>query len=139
MLKLKITISLMIFFISFSIAQNANTIVGKYHLPNSLDLEIFKKNNKYYGKIIALNGYENGQTRDEKNPDKLKRNDLLIGKIIIEDLEYDSSEKEWINGRMYGPEKGMFFDFKITEVRSKEIEIVASKYFFWKTLEWQKI
>ena len=139
MLKLKIILSLMIFITSASFAQQANRVIGKYHLPNNLDIEIFEYNKKYFGRIIALNGFENGQTKDTKNPNKSKRNDRLLGKVIISGLEYDAKEKEWINGRMYGPEKGMFFDLEITEVRQNEIEIAASKYFFRKTAEWEKI
>ncbi len=40
---------------------------------------------------------------------------------------------------MYGPEKGMFFNLKVNEIRKSEIEVVGSKYLFWHTLTWQKI
>ena len=139
MLKLKMILSLIIFFTSVSFAQQANEVVGKYHLPNNLDIEIFEYNKKYFGKIIALNGFENGQTKDIKNPNKSKRNDDLLGKVIITNLEYDTKEKVWINGLMYGPEKGMFFGLQITEVKQSKIEIDASKYFFRKTAEWEKL
>ncbi len=136
----KIIIILVFLFLSLNIfAQKADDIIGKYHLPNKLDIEIYKKGNKYFGKVIALNGWENGQTKDYKNPDKAKRNELLKGKIIIKNLEFDPDEKEWINGEMYGPEKGMFFNLKITEIREKEVEVVGSKYLFWKTIIWKKV
>jgi len=134
-----ITIVVLIFFASVAFAQNADDVIGKYRLPNNLDVEIFKDNNKYFGKIIALNGYEDGETKDFKNPDKAKRNELLLGKVIIENLVFDKDEKQWINGNMYGPEKGMIFNLKVTEIRDKEIEIVGSKYFFHKTLIWKMI
>jgi len=124
---------------TYSFAQKADDIVGKYHLPNNLDVEIFKMNNKYYGKIIALNEYENGQTKDIKNRDKSKHNDPLLEKIIIKDLEFDNENKEWINGSMYGPEKGMVFNLKITEIRKNEIVVVGSKFIMWRTLVWKKI
>ncbi len=139
MIKIKLTIYIILFSLSFSFAQQADEIVGKYHLPNKLDVEIFKYKEKYYGRIIALNGYENGQTVDYKNPDKSKQKDKLIGKIIITGLEYDKDENEWINGSMYGPEKGMNFNLKVNEIRPKEIEVVGSKYLFWHTLVWNKI
>jgi len=128
-----------IFCVSIIYAQQADDIVGKYHLPNKLDVKIYKNNNKYYGKIIALNGFEGGQVKDFKNPDKSKHNDHLLGKVIIENLEFDEEGKEWINGSMYGPEKGMIFNLKIAELRETEIEVVGSKYFFWHTLNWKKI
>ena len=124
---------------AFTFAQRANDIIDKYRLPNKLDVQIFKYENKYYGKIIALNGFEGGQTTDINNDDKEKQNTPLIGMIIIKGLEFDTDSKQWINGKMYGPEKGMFFNLKITEIRKKEIEVVGSKYLFWHTLIWEKI
>jgi len=120
-------------------AQKADDIIGKYHLPNDLDIEIYKVGNEYHGKIIALNGYQEGQTTDVKNPDDTKHNTLLLGMVIIKGLVFDKDDKEWIEGKMYGPEKGMVFNLKITEIREKEIEVVGSKYFFWHTLEWLRI
>jgi len=137
MLNIKLIVLFILPFLSNISAQNE--IVGKYHLPNKLDIEIFEYKSKYYGRIIALNGYEDGQTVDYKNPKKEKRHNLLLGKIIITNIEYDAVQKEWINGTMYGPEKGVFFDFKIKDARENEIEIVASKYLFWKTLQWERI
>jgi hypothetical protein len=138
-LRIKLIIHLFLFGTSSLFAQQADVIIGKYHLPNKLDVQIFKNKDKYYGKIIALNGYENGQTKDINNFDKSKQKEPLIGKLIIRDLEYDEGKKEWINGSIYGSEKGLIFSFKITKVRGKEIEVVASKYFFRRTLKWGRI
>ncbi len=129
----------MIFFTIASYAQKADDIIGKYKLPNDLEIEIFKQSGKYNGKIIALNGFEDGQTTDYKNPDDSKHNNKILGMVIIKGLEFDVDDKEWINGSMYGQEKGMFFDLEILEYKSKTIKIEASKYFFWKTMEWEKI
>ena len=130
---------LLCFSILNSYAQNADDIIGKYNLPNKIDVQIFKQNGKYFGKIIKLNGFEDGQKKDINNPDKSKREDLLLGKIIISNLVFDSQKKQWVNGTMYGAEKGMVFNLKITEIRDNEIEVVGSKYFFWKTLIWKVI
>ena len=139
MQKLNVTIFLTLFITFGLFAQKADDIIGKYHLPNKLDIEIFKYKGKYFGKIIALNGFENGQKRDIKNSEYEKRNDLLIGKVIITSLEYDSAEKSWKNGKMYGAEKGMFFNLKIKEMKPNKITVEASKYFFRKSLDWEKL
>ena len=139
MLKLKLTISLITLLSSISFAQQADIIIGKYRLPNKLDIEIFENSGKYFGKIIALNGFENGQLKDIKNPDRSQRNDLLLGKLIIKDLEYDKYEKKWINGSMYGAEKGLYFNLLIAEVRANEIAVVGSKFIMKKSLEWKKL
>ena len=139
MLKPILTISIILIFTSTLFAQQADIIVGKYRLPNKLDIEIFENSGKYFGKIIALNGFENGQLKDIKNPDRSQRNDLLLGKLIIKDLEYDKYEKKWINGSMYGAEKGLYFNLLIAEVRANEIAVVGSKFIMKKSLEWKKL
>ena len=130
---------IVLFIATINYAQQADDIIGKYHLPNKLDIEIFKNNSKYSGKIIALNGYEGGQTTDFKNPNLSKKDDLLLGKVIINNLVFDTEEKHWVNGEMYGPEKGVVFNLKIVKIRENEIEVVGSKYIFWRTLEWKKL
>ena len=139
MLKPILTLSLIVVFTSMLFAQQADIILGKYRLPNKLDVEIFEISGKYFGKIIALNGFEDGQLKDINNPDRSQRNDPLLGKLIIKDLEYDKDEKKWINGSMYGAEKGMYFNMLITEVRANEISVVGSKFIMRKSLEWKKI
>ena len=139
MLRLKAIIFLTILVTTYSFAQQADEIIGKYRLPNKLDVEIFKSNGKYSGKIIALGNFDEGQTTDINNPEKSKRSNPLLGMVIIKNLEFDKDEKQWTNGEMYGPEKGMIFNLKITEMREDEIEAVGSKYLFWKTLKWVKI
>ena len=105
---------LLLLIVGLTYAQNPDEIIGKYHLPNKLDVEIYKvEKDKYNGKIIALNGFENGQTTDINNSQESKQKTLLIGMEIIKGLNFDSGEKEWIDGEMYGPEKGMTFNLKI--------------------------
>ncbi|MCF6243273.1 MAG: DUF2147 domain-containing protein [Bacteroidales bacterium] len=137
--KVILNIAIIIFINLSLFSQKADELIGKYHMPNKLDIEIFKSGNKYYGKVIALNGWENGKTTDYKNPDEEKRNEPLVGKIILKDLEFDNEEKIWTNGTLYGPEKGMFVDFKVTEMQKNKIEVVASKFFIRKTMVWKKI
>ena len=139
MLKIKLIISLLSLSTFISFAQEADAIIGKYHLPNNLDVEISKNNGKYHGKIIALNGYANGQKEDTNNPDPSECNTPLLGKTIIEDLKYDQKKMEWTNGSMYSPEKGMLFDLKVKKVTENGIVVVGSKFIIWKTLEWAKL
>ncbi len=114
----------------YTFAQQADEIVGKYKLPNGLNIEIFKDGETFSGKIIALNNFDDGQTKDVNNPEESKQNDPLLGMVIIHNLEFNTAKKQWINGKMYGPEKGMIFNLKVTEMLQKQIEVVGSKYFF---------
>ncbi len=121
------------------IAQKADDIIGKYSLPNKIDVEIYKRGDKYFGKIIKLNNFEDGQTLDIHNSDKSKRKNPILGMEIIKNLEYDAEEKLWVNGSMYGAEKGLTFDLEVTKYSKTQIEVVGSKYFIWKTLVWKRI
>ena len=135
---MKKSILIIVLFISATVfAQQADDIIGKYHLPNGLDVEIFKDGNRYNGKIIALNDYP--ETKDIKNSDKSKQDDSLLGKTIITNLKFDEDEKEWEKGKMYGPDKGMTVNLEVTEYNDDEITIVGSKFVFWKTMKWKKI
>ena len=80
-------------------AQKVDAIIGKYHLPNDLNVSIYKDGNLFFGKIIAVTG----ERKNKKNSGE----NSLIGEIIIKDLEYDSINNQWINGTMYAPEKDM--------------------------------
>jgi hypothetical protein len=128
-----------LFISTLSNAQKADDIIGKYRLPNGLDVEIFKAGTSYSGKIIVLNNYEDGETKDVKNPDKAKRNDPLVGKIILQNLKFNPEDNTWIEGNLYGAEKGIFLNLKVAEMKEKEITVIGSKYFFHKTLVWKKI
>lgn len=139
MLKIKLTIALILLFTGFSFAQDADVIIGKYLLPNDLEVELFKKDGKYFGKIVGLNNYQDGEKNDVKNSDQAKRSEPLMGKVIIKNLEYDSEEKIWINGEMYGPDRGINVNLKITEVKENEIIIIGSKYIMRKTMEWKRL
>ncbi|UBM61231.1 DUF2147 domain-containing protein [Candidatus Sulfidibacterium hydrothermale] len=110
-------------------AQNGDAIIGKYHLPNNMDVSIYKQGNKYFGKIIRL-------YNDDHVPDTTSS---LIGKVIIKNLEYDPADKEWVNGTMYAPDKDMTFNLKVTEMRKDEIVVTGSKFIIHKTLIWKKI
>lgn len=139
MLRPVFIVSLIIVFTSMLFAQQADIILGKYRLPNKLDIEIFENSGKYLGRIIALNGFENGQLKDINNPNRSLRNDPLIGKLIIEDLVYDKEAKKWINDSMYGAEKGLYFNLLIAEVRANEIVVVGSRFIMRKSIVWEKL
>jgi hypothetical protein len=129
----------LLFVTNFAFSQNADDIIGKYHLPNNLDVEFFKENGTYSGKIIALNGYEDGRTKDSKNSDSSLKNRDLLGLIIIKNLKFDPEKKEWVDGEMYGPDKGIHVNLEVTELKDDKITVIGSKFLFWKTLTWKKI
>lgn len=135
---MKIIYLMLLLFISTTLfAQQADDVIGKYHLPNGIDIKIYKVEDSYNGKIIALNEYP--ETKDKKNPNKSKRKELLLGKVIIKNLKFDTDEKKWNKGKMYGPDKGINVNLEITASNNDEMTIVVSKFIFWKTLKWKRI
>ncbi len=71
---------------------------------------------KYYGKISWLKvPEENGKPRTDKlNPDASKRDQPLLGLLILKDFTYDESGKEWESGTIYDPKNGKTYSCKIT-------------------------
>jgi len=122
----------------YSLKQE-DKIIGNWLLPDNLEIEIFKKGNKFYGKITETYGFNDGQEKDIHNPDQSKRNDKLIGKIIISDLQYDQKTGKWINGTIYAPQKGLTLDLTILKINAKSLEAKGSKLFFSKTIIWKRI
>ncbi len=70
-------------------------------------IQIFKSGEKYFGKITWLTyPEENGKPRiDNNNPDRTKRNNQIIGLVILNGFQFDGKE-EWEDGRIYDPENG---------------------------------
>jgi len=119
--------------------KQKDKILGNWLLPDNLEIEIFKKGDKYFGKITDVYGFNDGQEKDIHNPDKSKHNDQLVGKIIISGLEYDQKSGEWINGTIYAPQKGLTLDLTIIKINGKTLEAKGSKLFFSKKITWERI
>ncbi len=70
-------------------------------------IQIYKSGDKFYGKIIWLkNPAENGKQRvDGNNPDKAKRNNPVVGLVILKGFKFNGDD-EWKGGDIYDPESG---------------------------------
>ena len=92
-------------------AQSGDAILGTW-LTEKKDskVQIYKKGDKYYGKILWIknNKNEDGSSPklDSQNPDSKLRNRLIEGINILTDLEWDADEKEWNEGEIYDPRGG---------------------------------
>lgn len=70
-------------------------------------VQIYKHNGRYYGKIIWLKNPkdENGKPKvDRKNPNPNLRTKPIIGLVMLKDFRYD--EDEWSDGHIYNPSDG---------------------------------
>ena len=72
-------------------------------------IQIYKSGQKYYGKIVWLrNPLDNGKPKlDINNPDKIKRNQQILGLTILIGFEFDGDQ--WNEGKIYDPESGKIY------------------------------
>lgn len=92
-----------------------------YNQEKTAKIEIYKaKNTKFYGKIVWLKEPEkNGKPKvDENNPDKTKRNDPLLGLLVLKGFEKDG-EDGYEDGTIYDPKNGKTYSCIITHKGDK--------------------
>lgn len=72
-------------------------------------VEIYKNDNKYYGKLVWLrepNDEETGEPKlDDENQDESLRSRPVLGLLLLRDFEFDGDD-EWEDGRIYDPKNG---------------------------------
>jgi uncharacterized protein (DUF2147 family) len=97
-----------VLFSSSVFAGNPDDIIGIWKNGSGKGhIQIFKQDNKYYGKIIWLKDAKdaNGKPKvDRKNSDPARRNQTLLGLVMLKNFEYDNGE--WNSGRIYNPSDG---------------------------------
>ena len=119
-----------LYLLSFSfnaIAQKpADRIVGKWYTEENKSLiEIYKKGDKYCGKIIWLKdpNCDDGKPKlDKDNPDEKLRSRTILNLEIMTNLEYDD-DNEWEDGDIYDPESGNTYSCKITLTDPDKIDM----------------
>jgi uncharacterized protein (DUF2147 family) len=105
-------LSAMLFWSASVFAQNnADAVCGKW-LTGSKEghVEIYKaKDGKYYGKICWMkepNNPDGTPKLDTKNPNEAARKKPIMGSLVLRGFDFDSEEKEWVNGKIYDPKNG---------------------------------
>ena len=85
-----------------------DAILGTWsNKTNKGQIQIFKQNGKYYGKIIWLakpNDQDGIPKVDKNNPDKQVRAKPLLGLIMMRDFKFE--DEEWVDGKIYNPDDG---------------------------------
>ena len=72
-----------------------------------------KSGEKYFGKIVWLQStVDNKPMVDANNPDEKKRNQPIIGLIMLKSFEFD--DDEWDDGTIYDPENGKTYSCHLT-------------------------
>ncbi|WP_130734032.1 DUF2147 domain-containing protein [Flavobacterium sp. J27] len=109
---------------SFSQIAN-NEIVGIwFNQEKAAKIEIYQQEKKFFGKIIWLKEpNENGKPKtDNKNPDKAKHKDPIIGLVILKDLEFDG-KSTWEGGEIYDARTGKTYSCYLTIQPNKTLKV----------------
>lgn len=138
-----ITTTILCLFMSVAVFAHADAILGVWQNGSGKGhIQIYKQNGKYYGKIIWLKTplNEDGTPKtDKKNPDEKKRNNPIIGSIILRDFVYD--EDEWNNGKIYNPEDGKEYKsyLKLKDNKTLDVRGFIGVSWIGKTDKWTRI
>jgi uncharacterized protein (DUF2147 family) len=109
---------------------------GKGHI------QIYKHQNKYYGKILWLRDAKdvNGKPKvDRRNDDPAKRNQPLIGLVMMRDFKFEDGE--WTNGHIYNPSDGKEYKAYMKLQDSNTLAVRGYVGFSWigKTDTWTRV
>ncbi|WP_214225406.1 DUF2147 domain-containing protein [Pedobacter sp. B4-66] len=103
--------------ISFSgFTQNKDAILGKWiNSTGEAHVEITKKSDKYYGKIVWLKETKDNKgivKADLKNPDANLKTRPILGLEILKDFVFTGSK--WTDGTIYDPKSGKTYSCNMT-------------------------
>lgn len=118
--------------------SKGDAILGVWTNPaKDAKFEIYKKDNKYYGKIIWGTG---GDTKDSKNPDLKLRNRDLVGLTILKSFVFEG-ENIWDDGSIYDPKDGKTYSCKLTLTSPNQLDVrgYVGISLFGRTEIWTKI
>jgi uncharacterized protein (DUF2147 family) len=100
---------------SYALAQTDKLEGYWYNEEKSAKIHIYKaKDGHFYGKIawLAIPLKDGKPKVDDKNPDKARQNDPLIGLLILQDFSADG-DNSYSGGTIYDPKNGKTYSCKI--------------------------
>ncbi|MDR1346408.1 MAG: DUF2147 domain-containing protein [Bacteroidales bacterium] len=123
---------------------SGQTIIGKWKTIDDETgqvksvVEIYQKDNKYYGKIVKL---VNRPANEPKDPVCLpckdyRKNQKIIGMEIITGLQYNSKDKTYTNGKILDPEKGEVYTCKLWLDSNGTLKVRGYVGIFYRTQTW---
>ncbi len=139
-------LSLIIALLLFTVSINAQSVIGKWKTIDDETgkeksiVEIYKKGDKVYGKILSLLNREPGD--EDPLCDKCtddRKNKHIVGMEIIRDMEQDDEKYE--DGTITDPNNGKIYDCKmwVDEENNKVLKVRGYIAFFYRTQTWYKV
>jgi len=87
----------------------ADDILGQFWTDQKEGkVEIFRKDSKYFGKIL----WRKEARKDTENPDKNLQNRNVVGITFLKDFTFDGTD-EWVGGSVYSIDNGGTYSGKI--------------------------
>lgn len=107
-------------------AQTTKTsIIGTWiNQEKAAKIEIYQQDEKFCGKIVWLKEpSEDGKPKtDNKNPDKARRNDPIIGLVMLKGFEFDG-KSTWESGTIYDARSGKTYSCYLTLQVDKTLKV----------------
>ena len=123
-------------------AQQADAVLGKwYNTEKDAQVEIFKEEGKYFGKIVWLKDpVENGKPKvDKNNSDKSLRERPIMGMRLLNNFQFKNGV--WEEGTIYDPKNGKTYSCIIKRKDAKTLEVRGYVGFsmIGRTVEWTRV
>lgn len=139
----KIMMALMMLFTSLTIFAQSDPIIGKWQNPSGEGrIEIYKKGDKYFGKLYWLkepNDAKGNIKKDIKNPDQSLQGRQVQGLEILTNFSKDGNVYE--GGRIYDPKSGKTYSCKMTLQGTEKLDIrgYVGVSLFGRTETWKRV
>ncbi len=130
--------------VSVNAQSAADKIVGNYKaLRNGVNskVKVFKVDDGYRAQVTWVDNLKKKDgsiLKDEKNPDKSKRNVPANEIVLIEKVKYNAGDKVWEGGRIYDPTNGKDYKVKLWFDGDKKLKLRGYIGPFYETMEWTK-
>ncbi|MBC34603.1 MAG: hypothetical protein CL663_00960 [Bacteroidetes bacterium] len=107
--------------------EKADNILGVWmNEDKDAYIEITKRDNKYFGKLVWLKFPIDDETGKEKldkhNPDESLRSRPVFGLEILTNFEFNGNSK-WTDGKIYDPKKGNTYSCYMKFVDDEKLKI----------------
>ena len=136
---------LVVILLQFTFSANGQQIVGQWKTIDDETkkersiVEIYKLGDRYSGKIIKLQRSledDPDPVCDACDPDDSRYLQKIIGMEIIQDMAFDKSSNEYVDGTILDPESGSEYQCKLWLSEEGTLKVRGYIAFFYRTQTW---
>lgn len=136
---------LFVILLQFTFSVNGQQIVGQWKTIDDETkkersiVEIYKVGDRYSGKIIKLQRSledDPNPVCDACDPDDSRYLQKIIGMEIIQDMAFNKSSNEYVDGTILDPESGSEYQCKLWLSEEGTLKVRGYIAFFYRTQTW---